>query len=82
MQHDYFQKKNVLTPPQGLMVRVRIEYVLAYYCMCHSLYLDMQHDYVPKKLNFDLLISSQILRRGSIGKIFATMFMHVSFPLI
>ena len=31
---------------------LQAKYLLPYCCICNSLYFDMQHDYVLKKLNF------------------------------
>ena len=52
-------------------------------CICDYILFDMQHDHVLKKMNSD---PNARLGwgggRGSVGKIFATMLLHVSFPLI
>ena len=48
-----------------------------------SIKLDMQHDYVLKKLNFDLLTrsgASVCVCGGSADKIFATMLLHFVIP--
>ena len=44
----------------------------------HSLTFDMQHDIGLKKLNFGL--STPRVRRGSAGKIFATIKLHFVIP--
>ena len=41
----------------------------------------MQHDFVLKKLNFDLL-APRVRRGGGAGKIFATMMLHFEIPFI
>ena len=45
---------DLLTPPQGLNVYVRTEYVPAWCTMIHPLEFDMQLDYVQKKC-FDFI---------------------------
>ena len=54
MPHDHIQIFLPFNPTDRLPVCVRGEYVLARSSMLHSLYFDMQHDHVLKKLNFDL----------------------------
>ena len=54
--------------------------MLAWCSMLHSLYFDMQHDHVLKKLNFDLLTPHPglgVIWVGSACKIFATMLLHL-----
>ena len=41
----------------------------------------MQHNYIPKKLNFDLLTVRSGGGLRSAGKIFATMLLYFSIPL-
>ena len=83
MQHDYFQKKKVLTfgPTPGLRVCERTEYVLAWCSMLYSILIDMQHDYFQKNIWFDLLTPSGV--EGVCNdRIRACLMLYVPFPLI
>ena len=82
-QHDYFQKKMFwpLVPPKVWMVRVRTEYMIPCCGICNSLWFNMQHDHILKKLNSELFTRPGS-REGSMVKIFATMLLQASFPLI
>ena len=62
---------------------LQAKYLLPRFRICDSIYFDMQSDHVLKKLNFDLLTpgSGDGVERGSSGKTFATMLLHLSFPL-
>ena len=82
-----------LTPPPrstqgsdtGLRSKVRFDMFLIYctsVCICYhvtafAIPFDMQHDNVLKKFNFNLLQGP----RGSVGEIFATMWLHLWFHL-
>ena len=58
------------------------KYLLPCCCISDSILFDMQHDNVLKKLNFELLTPPPGSEGGSAGKIFATILLHASFPLI
>ena len=51
-------------------------------CIRDSLYFDMKHDHVLKKLNFNLLTPRVGGRGGAAGKVFVTILVHSQFPLI
>ena len=89
MQHNQVLRKfnfNLLTPRGGLRG------MWAYICYHAAAFVipfkfDMQRDHVLKKLNFDLLTPPPDREEGDFGrvyacKIFATMLLHASFPLI
>ena len=59
---------------------VRTEYVIAWCYILHSLYFDMQGVYF--QIFFLTFDPSPGVNVVSIGKIFATMLMHASFPII
>ena len=90
MQHDHVLKKLILTylpHPQGWVGvggGMRAKYMLPRFRIGDSIQFGMQSDHVLEKLNFDLLTpgSGDWGDRGSADKIFATMLLHLCFPLM
>ena len=86
MQHDYFQKIkcfDLLTSLLGPRVCVRTKYVPAWCSILHFLSFDLQHDYFQKRKKLYWLFDpTPGVEGGSMGKIFATILLYVSFPLI
>ena len=87
MQHDNVLKKlnfNLLTPRALGGGVLRGKNLLPCFRIHDSIQFGMQSDHILEKLNFDLSTpeSGDGGEQGSAGKIFATMLLHSSFPLM
>ena len=76
-----FRKKYFyfFTQPKGSRMFVKAEYLLAWCSTLYSLKFDMQHDYFQKNIIFWPLDPTEGVREG---KIFSSIMLYVSFPLI
>ena len=78
MKHDHVLK-NVNFDRQGLGVGewyLWAKYLLQCSNIRYSLKFDMQHDHVMKQI---VLLTPRVVLVGSVGKIFATMLLHLLF---
>ena len=68
----------------GIGGGLRAKYMLPPFRIHDSISFGMQSDHVLEKLNIDLLTpgSGDGGERGSVGKIFVTMWLHSCFPLM